>query len=91
MNAKRSGSARISPEADTLPEITEAWISGAELRRADTLVRRGRPKLDDPRKLLSLRLPPSVISKWKASGPGWQTRMAKVLENSAPKGRRTAG
>jgi uncharacterized protein (DUF4415 family) len=91
MNAKRSGSARLSPEADSLPEVTEAWISGAELRRADTLVRRGRPELDDRRKLLSLRLPPAVLSKWNASGPGWQTRMAAVLENSAPKGRRTAG
>jgi len=51
----------------------------------DKLVRRGRPKMENPRQLLSLRLPPQVIARWKASGPGWQTRMAETLEKSAPK------
>jgi uncharacterized protein (DUF4415 family) len=30
--------------------------------------------------MISLRLPSEVIAKWKATGPGWQTRMAKRLE-----------
>ncbi|MFZ9345923.1 MAG: BrnA antitoxin family protein, partial [Burkholderiaceae bacterium] len=25
--------------------------------------------------MISLRLPPDVIERWKATGPGWQTRM----------------
>lgn len=29
--------------------------------------------------LLSLRIDPVVIERWKATGPGWQTRMAKTL------------
>ena len=85
MSAKRKGSGRISPESDAVPEITEAWIAGADLHRGEKLVRRGRPKLEHPRKLLSLRLPPAVISRWKATGPGWQTRMAEVLERSVPR------
>ncbi|MFO1505690.1 MAG: BrnA antitoxin family protein [Lysobacterales bacterium] len=29
---------------------------------------------------MSLRLPPKVIARWRATGPGWQTRMAEALE-----------
>jgi uncharacterized protein (DUF4415 family) len=91
MSVKRKGSVRNSPALDEAPEITHRWVAEADLRRGDKLVRRGRPKLLNPRRLLSLRLPPEVIAGWKASGPGWQTRMAQVLEKSTPKGRRNAG
>ena len=91
MSAKRKGSGRISSKADDVPEITEQWIEEADLYHGKKLVRRGRPKLENPRQLLSLRLPPEVIASWKATGPGWQTRMAEVLEKSSPKSRRSAG
>jgi uncharacterized protein (DUF4415 family) len=91
MSEKRKGSVRTSPESDDLPEITEEWIEGADLYQGKRLIRRGRPKLENPRKLLSLRLPPAVISSWKATGPGWQTRMAEVLESAAPRRRKAAG
>jgi len=42
------------------------------------------PELDDatnPRKLLSKRLPADVLDRWKANGPGWQTRMAERLSS----------
>jgi uncharacterized protein (DUF4415 family) len=87
MNAKRKKSARSSTSSDDLPEITEEWLEGADLYEGKKLVRRGRPRSENPRKLLSLRMQPQVIELWKASGPGWQTRMVKVLERSAPKGR----
>lgn len=76
--------------ADEPPEITDAWVAGADLFQGKKLVRRGRPKLEHPRALLSLRLPPDVIACWKASGPGWQTRMAEVLTRHAPRGRAMA-
>jgi uncharacterized protein (DUF4415 family) len=91
MNAKRKKSVRTSTSSDDLPEITEQWLAGADRYDGGKLVRRGRPPLENPRKLLSLRLQPQVIAKWKASGPGWQTRMVKVLEQSAPKTRRPVG
>jgi uncharacterized protein (DUF4415 family) len=91
MNAKRKKSARISPKTEDVPEITDAWLAGADQYEGKKLVRRGRPPLENPRRLLSLRLPPTTIEKWKATGPGWQTRMVKVLEQSAPKSRRSAG
>ena len=91
MNAKRKGSVRTSPTKGEPPEITESWVAEADLRRGGKLVRRGRPKLLNPRRLLSLRLPPDVITSWKASGPGWQTRMAEAIEKSTPRARRYAG
>ena len=91
MNAKRKGSVRTSPTKDEPPEITESWVAEADLQRGAKLVRRGRPKLLNPRRLLSLRLPPNVIANWKASGPGWQTRMAEAIERSTPRSRRHPG
>ena len=90
MSAKRKSSVRTSSR-DEAPEITDSWIEEADLRRGRKLVRRGRPKLANPKRLLSLRLPPGVIATWKATGPGWQTRMAAVLERSTPKPRKNAG
>ena len=90
MSAKRKGSARTSPDLDEVPELDENWIEGADLYNGKKLVRRGRPKLEKPRQLLSLRLPPDVIASWKASGPGWQTRMADALEKAKPRGKRSA-
>jgi uncharacterized protein (DUF4415 family) len=91
MSAKRKSSGRNLSSRDEPPEITDAWIEEADLYHGKTLVRRGRPKLENPRQLLSLRLPPKVIASWKASGPGWQTRMAAVLEKSRPRARRGVG
>jgi uncharacterized protein (DUF4415 family) len=90
MSAKRKGSGRASAVSSDQPEITDEWIAGADVYRGTKLVRRGRPKLQHPRRLLSLRLPPEVIANWRATGPGWQTRMAEVLEKSTPKLRRSA-
>ena len=90
MNAKQKNSSPTLPDPE-LPEITDAWIASADLYHGEKPVRSGRPKVANPRQLLSLRLPPRVIARWKASGPGWQTRMAEALEKSAPKERRAAG
>lgn len=84
MSAKRKSSVNTSPR-DEAPEITEEWVESADLRHGTELVRRGRPPIENPKQLLSLRLAPDVIARWKATGPGWQTRMADVLKKSAPK------
>ncbi len=90
MSTKRKRSVNSSPR-DEAPEITKEWVAEAELRRGAKLVRRGRPPTPNPKRLLSLRLPPEVIAAWKATGPGWQTRMADVLKKSTPKTRRHVG
>ncbi len=60
-------------EYDELPELTDDMLARAKVNRG------GRPISDNPRKLLSIRLPVDVIERWKATGPGWQTRMADRL------------
>jgi uncharacterized protein (DUF4415 family) len=60
-------------EYKELPELTEDMLARATLRKG------GRPKSENPRQMISLRLPPNVIERWKATGPGWQTRMAERL------------
>lgn len=63
-------------EYDELPEVTDAMLARAVVSKG------GRPRAKDPRMLVSIRLPQSVLAAWKATGPGWQTRMAERL--SAP-------
>jgi uncharacterized protein (DUF4415 family) len=60
-------------EYDELPELTDEMLKRATINKG------GRPLLANPRKLISLRLPADVIARWKATGPGWQTRMAERL------------
>ena len=87
MNANRSASRRSlksdlarvdahvvrAKEYRELPELTEEMLVRAKIRKG------GRPVSANPRKLISLRLPADVIARWKATGPGWQTRMADRL------------
>jgi uncharacterized protein (DUF4415 family) len=40
---------------------------------------RGRPPVPAPKKLISLRLDPAVIEKFKATGKGWQSRINDIL------------
>jgi len=60
-------------EYEDLPELTEEMFARAKVNKG------GRPLSPNPRKLISLRLPADVIELWKATGPGWQTRMAERL------------
>ena len=70
----------IQPEEyDELPELTDDMLARGQVKKG------GRPRLDNPKKLISIRLPEDVIQKWRATGPGWQTRMAEKLVRAAPK------
>ncbi len=87
MNAKKPASRRslksdlaridahvVRPEEyNELPELTDQMLARAKVNKG------GRPVSSNPRKLISLRLPADVIERWKATGDGWQTRMAERL------------
>lgn len=60
-------------EFEELPELTDEMLSRATVNKG------GRPVSANPRVLISLRLPADVLARWKATGPGWQTRMAEKL------------
>jgi len=60
-------------EYKELPELSAKALSRAVVKKG------GRPRSTNPRKLITIRLPEDVLERWKASGPGWQTRMAARL------------
>ena len=62
------------PFAEVFPELAEKI---EEMRRA-----RGRPKLETPKKLVSLRLDQDVVEKFRATGKGWQSRINDVLKRA---------
>jgi uncharacterized protein (DUF4415 family) len=62
-----------------LPELTEEMVARGKINRG------GRPRSSNPRKLISIRLPEDVIARWRATGPGWQTRIAARLAKVQPK------
>ena len=60
-------------EYKELPELSDQALARAVVKKG------GRPGSANPRKLISIRLPEDVIERWRATGPGWQTRMAERL------------
>ena len=60
-------------EYEEIPDLTEEALARAVVKKG------GRPISANPRKLISIRLPADVIERWRATGPGWQTRMAERL------------
>ena len=67
----------ITPkEYDEAPELTDEMLARGVVKKA------GRPMTNNPRLLVSVRLPADVLARWKATGPGWQTRMARVIEKA---------
>ena len=56
-----------------LPELNEDMMSRGRVNKG------GRPRSQNPKQLITIRLPEDVIQRWRATGPGWQTRMAQKL------------
>ena len=74
---KRVDAHVIKPEEyEELPEMTDELFARAVFKKA------GRPRLVNPKQMISLRLPPEVVARWRATGLGWQTGMAKRLEKT---------
>ncbi|RJL09432.1 BrnA antitoxin family protein [Paracoccus siganidrum] len=60
--------------------FTEAFPALAEKMRQNV---GGRPRSANPKVAISLRLDPEVVARFKADGPGWQTRMNDALRKAA--------
>jgi uncharacterized protein (DUF4415 family) len=75
---------RARPAAEVLPKLIGKQAAARLMKP------RGRPKSPDAKVSISLRIPPETLARWKASGPGWQTRMAAALTKASPRSRRRA-
>lgn len=49
-----------------------------------TPVSRGRPRLPQPKVSTTIRLDADVLEKFRATGPGWQSRINAVLKAAKP-------
>ena len=71
------------------PELTEEFFRNARpaeevipgiIEAAERLrIRLGRPKLEEIKEHVSLRLDPVVVKSFKEDGPGWRTRINDEL------------
>jgi uncharacterized protein (DUF4415 family) len=64
---------KAKPFVEVFPELAE------EMRKNLG----GRPLSARPKLAVSIRLDQDVVEKFKASGPGWQSRINEVLKQSA--------
>jgi uncharacterized protein (DUF4415 family) len=64
--------AALRPFAEVLPALAERAKRGP-----------GRPKLDKTLEPVTLRLDPTVVEHFRAQGPDWRKRMARVLAKAA--------
>jgi uncharacterized protein (DUF4415 family) len=65
--------ARARPASEVLPGLLGAEAAQKVLRP------RGRPRLENAKRPVKLRIDPEVIDAYKAQGDGWQTRMNEAL------------
>ena len=78
--------AMIASDPDN-PELTDEQIAKGGRSFAEVLPELarnlgGRPKKENPKQAISIRLDSDVIAKFKATGPGWQTRMNAALKRA---------
>ena len=90
MRGKKHATRRFWVDPDDAPEWTkeqferaEVSVGGKAVRAArGTLTRvRGRPRKADAKVHIHIRLSPQVLGHFRATGPGWQTRIDEILRN----------
>lgn len=67
--------AQAKPFAEALPELHAALMTDIARRKG------GRPKAAVTKQTIALRVDPDVLAAFKATGPGWQTRMHDALKD----------
>ncbi len=63
--------AQARPFAEVFPDFAES------IRRA-----RGRPKLDNAKKAVTLRLDPVTLERFQAKGKDWRVKMSEALDKA---------
>ncbi len=67
-------------EYEEIPELDDDFFDRADLYEGDRLVRRGRPRAEHPKVAISIRLSEEVLAAFRATGPGWQSRIDAALK-----------
>ena len=80
MSEKERASPSTWVDPDDAPEWTEEMFERADLFQGGKLIRRGRPPSAHPKVAISIRLSEDVLNRFKATGPGWQSRIDAALK-----------
>lgn len=68
-----------APGLDEAPDLSapewEAKIEAAP-------VARGRPRIPNPKQSVTIRLDADIVERFKATGPGWQSRINEALKKA---------
>ena len=67
--------AKARPASEVLPKIFGAQIAQEMLKP------RGRPRSAHPKERINIRLSHEVVTHFKSSGDGWQTRIDAALKD----------
>ena len=87
MQKKLKSEKEVWIDPDDAPEWTEEMFRRAAIWHGDKLIRPasgtltkpGRPKSDNPKQQVTLRLDADVLEKFRATGKGWQSRINAEL------------
>jgi uncharacterized protein (DUF4415 family) len=87
MPMKKSTIASKWVDPDDAPHLDREWFQKAEIREGDRLIRParaiGRPKKASPKEAVSIRLDADVLAHFRATGPGWRSRINEALRKAA--------
>ena len=86
MPTKKNTTASKWVDPDEAPHLDRDWFQRAEIRDGGRLIRParavGRPKKNAPKVAVSIRLDPEVLAYFRATGPGWQSRINEALRKA---------
>jgi uncharacterized protein (DUF4415 family) len=87
MPTKKPTGASRWVDPDEAPPLGRDWFERAEIREGEQLVRPagavGRPRKAAPEEAVNIRLDPDVLAHFRATGPGWQSRINEALRKAA--------
>jgi uncharacterized protein (DUF4415 family) len=72
-------------EYDEAPVLTREMLDRAEIRSGNKIIKRGRPPLENPKEAIKLRIDHDVLTAYRRTGSGWQTRINADLRKAARK------
>lgn len=73
----------VIDQDDVRPVLDDDWFEEADAYQGPVLVRKGRPKSDNPKQPVTIRLDRDLVEWFKRTGEGWQTRINSELRKAA--------
>ncbi len=75
----------IQPEEyEEIPELTDEDFARGDIYVGGKLVSKGRPRSEAPKQQITLRLDKDIVDRFRATGPGWQSRINEALRKALP-------